>query len=142
MDEFASQIEALEHQWMRSWIERDRSALKAIASRDFVFLLGSGSSAILDRNSWLEAATTRFRCMSYRFHEIYVRQHGKVAMFATRMSIETRIGAHEWSGDVWVTDLWQRGRMRRKWKLVERTLSRPDSDQKLPGEIRNMQLWR
>ena len=142
MDEFASQIEALEHQWMRSWIQRDRNAMKALADRDFIFLLGSDRSVILDRASWLEAATHRLRCQSYRFHEIYVRRHGRIAMFATRMSIETRIGAREWSGDTWVADLWQRGRIRKQWKLVERTLSRPDSDPHLPDEIRSLQSWR
>lgn len=142
MDEFAATIEALEHQWMRAWMNRDRNTMKALAQRDFVFLLGSKSSAILDRASWLEAATPRFACLSYRFHEIYVRRHGRIAMFAARVTIESRIGAHDWSGDLWVADLWQRGRMRRRWKLVERTVSRPDSDTRLPDEIRAMQLWR
>jgi hypothetical protein len=43
---------------------------------------------------------------------------------------------------VWITDLWQRGRLRRKWKLVERTMSRPDTNENLPGLVREMQLWR
>ena len=57
MDEFASKIEALEHLWMRSWAQRDRNQMKKLAARDFIFLLGSTKPAILDRASWLEAAT-------------------------------------------------------------------------------------
>lgn len=76
MDEFASRIEALEHRWMRAWMQRDRNQLKAMTARDFIFLLGSESAAILDRPSWLEAATTRFSCQSYRFDHVYARNTG------------------------------------------------------------------
>ena len=65
-----------------------------------------------------------------------------MAVFAARMSVEARIGTEKLEGDVWITDLWQRGRLRRKWKLVERTMSRPDTNENLPGLIREMQLWR
>ena len=142
MDEFASKIEALEHRWMRSWVQRDRNSMKSLASGDFIFLLGSNSPAILDRASWLEAATTRFRCNGYRFDEVYVRRHGDVAVFATRMTLDASIGDHDWSGATWLMDVWRKGKLRRKWRLVERTLSRPDTDAKMPDAIRSMQLWR
>lgn len=142
MDEFTSKIEALEHQFMRSWMSRDRNGMKSLLSGDFVFLLGAQTSAILDRPSWLEAATTRFHCSVYRFKDLYVRRHGKVAVFAARMAIEASIGSEKLEGDVWITDLWQRGRVRRKWKLLERTMSRAESNENLPGLIREMQLWR
>lgn len=142
MDEFTARIEALEHQWMRSWMNRERNGMKSLMSGDFVFLLGAQTSAMLDRPSWLEAATTRFQCSAYRFKDIYVRRHKRMAVFAARMSIEARIGTQNIEGDVWITDLWQRGRVRRKWKLVERTMSRPDENKELPALIREMQLWR
>src|SRR6476469_1505570 len=106
MDQFAARIETLEHQWMRSWMQRDRNAMKALAARDFIFLLGSARPAILDRASWLEAGTTRFRCTAYRFGEIYVRRHGSTAVFAAPLTIEARMGSDEWSGEAWLTDLW------------------------------------
>jgi hypothetical protein len=142
MDQFAARIETLEHQWMRAWMQRDRNQMKALASRDFIFLLGSTKAAILDRASWLEAATTRFRCSSYRFGEVYVRRHGSVAVFATQLTLEAAMGSDEWSGPAWVTDLWQRSKVKRKWRLVERVISRPDADERMPGAIRSMQLWR
>lgn len=142
MDEFAAKIEALEHLWMRSWVQRDRNQMKALTARDFIFLLGSRSPAILDRASWLEAATTRFRCSGYRFEEVYVRRHGPTAVFATRMTLDANMGDHEWSGETWLMDLWQKSKVRRKWRIVERTISRPDTDEKMPDAIRSMQLWR
>ena len=142
MDQFASKIEALEHRWMRSWMHRDRNGMKGLAARDFIFLLGSTKAAILDRASWLEGATTRFRCEGYRFDEVYVRRHGAVAVFATQMHLEAKVGDHDWSGPTWVMDLWQRGSVRRQWRIVERTLSRPDEDTKMTEAVRSMQLWR
>lgn len=142
MNEFSSKIEALEHLWMRAWMQRDRNMMKTLASRDFIFLLGSDKPAILDRASWLEAATTRFRCNGYRFDEVYVRRHGSVAVFATRLGLEAQLGEREWSGDSWLMDVWRRSKVTRKWRIVERTLSRPDTDPKMPEAIRAMQLWR
>ena len=142
MDSFAARIETLEHQWMRAWMQRDRKAMKALASRDFIFLLGGVRAVILDRPSWLEAATGRLRCEGYRFGEVYVRRHGATAVFACRVELEAKLGARDWSGPVWLTDVWQRTKMRRNWRLVERVLSRPDADEEAPAAIRELHLWR
>ena len=48
----------------------------------------------------------------------------------------------DWSGQLWVTDLWRKGRLRRRWRMVERVLSRPDDNKDVPGAIRALQLWR
>ena len=141
MDAFAAKIEALEHQWMRAWMHRDRKAMKALASRDFIFLFGSTKAAILDRPSWLDAATGRLRCDGYRFGEVYVRRHGTVALFACQAEIEAKLGAMEWSGPAWITDIWKRSRIRRNWHIVERVISRPDTDGDMPAAIRSLQLW-
>ena len=142
MDEFASKIEALEHQWMRAWMQRDRSAMKATTSRDFILLLGSTNPAILDRVSWLDAATTRFRCSSYRFGNVYVRRHGAIAVFAAPVTLEAKLDDLDFSGEAWITDLWRRSPIKRKWRLVERVLARPDAVEQLPAAIRSLQLWR
>ena len=142
MDEFAARIEAQEHLWMRAWVQRERNQMKSIMARDFIFLLGSRKPVILDRASWLEAATTRFRCTGYRFDEVYVRRHGTFAVFATRLGLEARIGEHDWNGDSWVVDMWKKSSWTKKWKLMERVLSRPDMDEDMPREIKAMQLWR
>lgn len=142
MSSFESTIEALEHQWMRAWIQQDRKAMKALAARDFIFLLGSEKAAILDRASWLEAAGSRLTCDSYRFGTVYVRRHGKIAVFATAMTIDARIDAEPLTGQVWIVDLWKKAGVRRRWSLLERTVSRPDTELALPAAVRTMQLWR
>ena len=85
---------------------------------------------------------TRFRCNGYRFDDVYVRRHGNIAVFATRMTLDAAMGDHDWSGETWLMDLWQKSKVRRKWRIVERTISRPDTDAKMPEAIRSMQLWR
>jgi hypothetical protein len=142
MANFESTIEALEHQWMRAWVQRDRKTMKALAGRDFIFLLGSDKAAILDRASWLEAAGSRFACQSYRFGSVYIRRHGAIAVFASDLTIEASIDGHPWRGTIWIVDLWKKTRLQRRWTLLERTVSRPDPDTDLSAAIRSMQLWR
>jgi hypothetical protein len=135
-------IETMEHRWMRAWISRDARELKRLTARDFTLLVGSKPSVLLDSRSWLEAASTRWLCTSYRFGDIYARRVGPLALFATRVEIKAAMDGQDWSGHYWVTDLWRRGRVRRSWMLAERVLSRPDEDKQVPAAIRSLQLWR
>lgn len=141
MDTFAARLETLEHQWMRAWMRGDRKLMKEVAARDFVMLWGSSKATILDRASWLEAATTRLQLHSYRFGDIYVRRHGRIGIFACQLEMEAKLGDQDWSGSMWVTDLWRASRLRRGWKLVERSMARPDDDKALREEIVKLQLW-
>ena len=142
MTSLEATIETLEHQWMRAWIQRDRKAMKALIARDFIFVLGSEQTVLLDRASWLEAAGERLVCSSYRFGQVYVRRHGNCAIFATSATLEARIGPVDLSGAVWIVDIWKKARMRRRWKLVERSFARPDGDDRLPGAVKTLQLWK
>ncbi len=127
---------------MRAWVTRDLRTLKALTSRKFMLVMGSEPCVILDANSWLEAATTRFLCTSYRFGDIYVRDLGSVALFASQLDIQASIDGQDQSGRLWVTDLWSKSKVRRRWRLVERVVSRPEDRPEVPGAIRSMQLWR
>lgn len=142
MANFESTIEALEHQWMRAWIQRDRKTMKALAARDFIFLLGSEPPAILDRASWLEGAGSRLACTGYRFGSVYIRRHGTTATFASLVTLDATMDRKDWSGTTWVTDLWRRRGIRQTWKLAERTLTRPEPDSSYAPAIRAMQLWK
>jgi ketosteroid isomerase-like protein len=106
-------IETLENRWMRAWVGRDVKELKALTARDFIWLTASKPPAILDRPSWLEAVAKRYRCTSYRFADLDVRSHGAFAVFAARIELKSSMDGHDWSGPVWVTDLWRKGRVRR-----------------------------
>ena len=127
---------------MRAWVGRDAKELKALTSRNFRMVLGSKPSAILDAASWLDAANSRFECISYRFGDIYVRDLGAVAVFASQLTIKATMDDQDWSGEYWVTDIWRKSRIRRQWRMVERVLSRPEADRQMPAGIRSLQLWR
>ncbi|HWU92801.1 MAG TPA: nuclear transport factor 2 family protein [Sphingomicrobium sp.] len=135
-------IETMEHRWMRGWVNRDAKAMKAITASGFILLTGSKPPAILDRRSWLDAATTRWLCSSYRFGDFDVREHGDIAIFAAKMDLKATMDRDDWSGPVWITDVWRKSRVRRRWKLVQRVLSKSDETPKLPAAIRSLQLWK
>lgn len=135
-------IETMENRWMRAWVNRDAKALRSITAKDFIFLTASKPPAILDRRSWLEAAAERYLCSSYRFGEIYVRDLGPAAFFAASLELKATMDGHDWSERVWVTDIWRRGRVRRGWKLTQRTVSRTNDSTELRAAIKALQLWK
>ncbi len=141
MADIAATIETLEHRFMRAWMRRDNNDLRKLLKRDFMMIVGADRSQLLDRPSFLEAAEGRLGCSAYRFREVIIRKHSKCAWFAAGVDLEMRIGARDWSGKFWLTDLWTKGSVNRSWKLTERSLSRTDPEETLPAAIQNLQLW-
>ena len=135
-------IETMENRWMRAWVQRDLKDLKSLTASKFMLLMGSKPPVILDAKSWLEAATTRWLCKSYRFGDIYVRDVGGYALFASQMELKATMDGHDWSGTFWVTDLWTKSRVRRGWRMVERVVSRPEDKKDVAAGIKSLQLWR
>jgi hypothetical protein len=127
---------------MRAWVQRDSRALKAVTGRSFILLAGSKPPAILDSHSWVDAATTRWLCSWYRFGDIYVREVGGLALFASQLELKATLDGEDWSGTYWVTDLWKKGRVRRRWRMVQRVVSRVDDKAETAAGIRSLQLWR
>ena len=142
MADLTSEIETMEHRYMRAWVTRDLPVLKSLTAHKFNLLVGSKPAVMLDRPSWIEAAAGPYACTGYRLADIYVRDLGTMASFASQMEMQSRLGGHDWSGLFWVTDLWRKGRIRRRWRLAERVLSRIEEDKQVPAAIRPMQLWR
>jgi ketosteroid isomerase-like protein len=135
-------IETMEHRWMRAWVNDDIRALKAITSKSFILLTASKPPAILDRPSWLDAAAKRYLCSSYRFGDIYVQEVGGLAVFAAPVDLKATMDGRDWSGTLFVTDIWRKGRVRRGWKLAQRILSTPDERPELAKAIKSLQLWK
>jgi hypothetical protein len=142
MSDILPVIETLENRWMRAWIGRDARELKALTSTNFRMVVGSKPSVILDAPSWIEAASSRYRCSAYRFGDMYARDLGSVVVFATHLHLEAAIDGHDFSGETWITDLWRKTRIRRKWKMVERMVSQPHDDGRISAAVRSLQLWR
>ena len=135
-------IETMERSYMRAWITGDAKALKALTARNFRMVIAAKPSVILDHKSWVEAATTRYLCSAYRFGDIYVRDLGGFALFASRLELKATMDGHDWSGRYWITDLWRKSRVRRNWRLVECVVSRPDEKADAAAAIQSLQLWR
>ena len=135
-------LETMENRWMRAWVSRDARTLKALTSPNFRMVIGSKPCVILDAKSWLESATTRYLCTSYRFGDIYARDLGSVAIFATQLNLKATIDSEDWSGPFWVTDLWRKSRVRRNWRMIERVVSRPEESPQVPAAVRSLQRWR
>ena len=142
MNDILPVIETLENRWMRAWASGDARTLKALTSRKFRMVIGTKPCAILDNKSWLEAANTSFVCNGYRFGDLYARNLGGVAIFATQLELQASIDGHDWSGRMWLTDIWKKSAIRRNWRMVERVLSRLDEDPKLHKAIHSLQAWR
>jgi hypothetical protein len=71
-----------------------------------------------------------------------VRTIGTAALFATRVELKAEMKGRDWSGTVWLTDLWRKGRVRRGWKLAQRIVSRADDTPDAAAALRSLQLWR
>ena len=127
---------------MRAWMGRDSRALKSLTASNFMMLVGSKPPVILDSRSWLDAAGARFLCRSYRFGDVYVRDLGSVTLFAAQVEMEASIDGEDWSGRLFVSDLWRKGKVRRSWRMTQRVISRAEDNAKVPAAIRSMQLWR
>lgn len=134
-------IETLENRWMRAWASGDMRTLKALTSRKFRMVVGTKPSVLLDAKSWLDAANSSFLCHSFRFGDIYARDLGPVTVFATQLDLKASIDGLDWSGRMWVTDIWKKSGVRRSWRMVERVISRPEEDKQVAAAIKALQLW-
>lgn len=142
MNDFASKIEALEHRWMRAWINRDDADMKKLASRDLIVLFGAEKSSILDRPSWLDAATSRLRCKGYRFGTVYVRRHGAIAVFTAPVECEVTLDGEPLMNGAFFTSVWRRSKVSRRWNVIERVISSPREEDGLASAVKSLQLWR
>jgi hypothetical protein len=97
---------------------------------------------ILDAPSWLRAAGDRFHCEAYRFGDTYVSRCGSLAVFATQLQIESSVRGADLSGELWVTSIWSKGGLRRRWQMSQRVISRLHESAELSRSIASLQLWR
>lgn len=142
MADRTSEIETLEHRFMRAWINGDARTLKALTARDFVLMVGTQPPVMLDYSSWVDAAGKGWSCSAYRLGTVYVRVHGNIAVFAAEAELESRLGRLDWSGPVWITDVWRKSRVRRRWRLAERQITQPVEESSVARGIKALQLWR
>lgn len=143
MAEPSEQIETLEHRYFRAWLARDERTLKAMTARAFRLVFATEPPVLLDDRSWVDAVGGRFRCDAYRFGGTpFVRQSGSSALFAALVEIDAAIDGKPVKGSYWMVDVWRRSRLRRRWQLTERLLSRSLDGRIAPDDIAALQQWR
>jgi hypothetical protein len=141
MAETAAEIEALALTVMRAWVAGDAKAMKKLAARDLMMMVGTLPPQLLDRPSLLAALDRGFACTRFALREVFVRQHGKAAWFVAGADIELRLGAKVWTGAFLVTQMWRCGTIG-GWKLAEFSLARLDEGAGLADTVRALQLWK
>jgi len=133
-------IQERELRFLHSWMHRNTGELKKLAARDCVMLFGTDPIEVLDRPSFVAAADRDFRCLGYRMGEGVVRRYGKMAWFTGSADIELKLGVKDWKGRFLITGLWQKHRFG-GWKLIERSLSPLEQDERLTAGIQRLQMW-
>ncbi len=141
MADFSARIEALENSFMMAWMHGDIGAIRSLTARDFMTIVGTSRSQLLDRPSFVQACTSDFRCTGFRFSEMFVRRHGKLAWFAAGAELEMVLGRKQWTGGFLLTGLWRRTPVVRSWKLLERSIARLDGDEQFGAAVHRLQLW-
>src|SRR5690349_20030527 len=83
----------------------------------------------------------RWDCSSYRFGDIHFRRIGGLATFATQLEQKSTLDGEDWSGKLWLNDLWRKRRIG-CWRLAHRAIARVEDYAKIPGAVKALQLWR
>jgi len=135
-------LEALELRLMRAWVGDERKVMRQLLSRRFRLVLGAPSPVLLDRKSLLDAAVDRWQVAAFRLGSVYSREAEGVGIFAAQVELDCRIDGKDVSGRWWMSDLWRKSAMTRRWQLLDRQLARPDASSDFPLAVKALQLWR
>jgi len=142
MADIGPEIEVLETRLMRAWASGDAREMKSLVANDCIVMFGTTPPVLLDRPSLIAASESRLVCEQYRFGAMTARRHNRCAWFTGDVGLELRLSGREWRGRFLLGDLWAKSRVRRRWKLVERTLAPLDPEERQSATIRALQLWR
>lgn len=141
MAEIGVLIEAQQLRFMQGWMHRDAGAIRGLAARDFMMMVGSTPPELLDRPSFAAAIEDGFRCTGFRLGEAFVRRHGRCAWYVAGAKLELQLGRSEWNGEFMLTGLWRKARFG-GWKLAEHTISPTAKGDDFTQTVRSLQLWR
>ncbi|MEE4200088.1 DUF4440 domain-containing protein [Erythrobacter sp.] len=142
MADLDAEFLARENALMKAWMHADVSALKTQIARGGLILVGSTPPVLLDRPSLVAAAEGGLRLTGFRFDQTTARQYDANVWFSGDVQLELDVGGREWTGHFLITDLWRKGRLRRRWQLVERSLAPLRGDGSFSARLRALQLWR
>jgi ketosteroid isomerase-like protein len=100
---------------------RDRSALEQFLADEFTMVTNRGS--VSDKAQWLENMLERVgrEVMPPEFLDVRVRVYGDAALMTSRDILWATFDGKDWSGELYLTDVWVRRDGR--WQLVRRHAS-------------------
>ncbi len=140
MAEADALIEPGQLRFMQSWMHGDASAIRKLASREFMMMVGTEPPELLDRPSFTAAIERGFRCNGFKLGQSYVRRHGRCAWYVAGADLDLELDRKAWSGRFLVTALWRKFRLG-GWKTVECGIAPLADDSALTARIRQLQLW-
>lgn len=140
MADFDGQIESAQLRFLQSWMHRDAGAIRKIASREFMMMIGTEPPELLDRPSFTAALARGFRCNGFKLGQSYVRRHGRCAWYVAGVDLELELDRKQWSGRFLLTGMWRKFRWG-GWKAVECGIAPLHADTAITDRIRDLQLW-
>src|SRR5688572_28627407 len=106
------EVEALNRQWMESYVRRDTAFLERYLADDYVSTFPDG--AVLDKKGeidGLKSGAVALTDMTPR--EMKVRVYGETGVITGRSSIKANVNGQETSGEFRFTDIWVKQSNRR-----------------------------
>jgi ketosteroid isomerase-like protein len=116
-----AQVEQTAKAWMDAAGRRDGSALEQFLADEFTMVTNRGS--LIDKDQWLENMLQRVgRDVTLpEFLDVRVQVYGDAALMTSRNILRATFDGKDWSGELYLTDVWVRRDDR--WQLVRRHAS-------------------
>jgi ketosteroid isomerase-like protein len=111
----AEELVGLSHELVRAVQEHDVDRLDCLLAEEFTL---DGAAGTLDREELLEAASDAYAIEEFTYHQIDPELYGNTAVVVSRYRQTARLGDHDASGELRVTDVWIRRDGR--WQIVRR----------------------
>ncbi len=140
MSDIEAQIEAQQLHFMQSWMRRDKAAIKKLAERDMMAMVGTHPPELLDRPSFIAAIDEGFVCSGFRLDQCVIRRYGRCAWYAAGAKLDLKVGRTEWSDRFMLTALWRKSRFK-GWRIAEFGIAPTARDERFTQSVRRLQLW-
>jgi ketosteroid isomerase-like protein len=117
------QLTKIEHNWAESYVKRDPSFVKRLATDNFIFIGPDG--AVMNKEDYVKEMTGDTVFSAFNVVELKIRTYGNVGVVTGKAAIAAKMKETDLSGDYAFTDVFvkQGG----EWKAVsgQATLIKP-----------------
>jgi ketosteroid isomerase-like protein len=97
----------LEVNWGDAIKRQDRAAIERFLAPDYSLTIAvSGRLSVIDRESWLKAATSTYVVHSFSIESIVVRDYSSVAVVSSLYRQSATVDGSDRSGEFFLTDVW------------------------------------